>query len=68
MDIKRLNYGIITLIPKTKEAVRIQQYKPICLLNCLYKWFIKLLTSRLEGVADRLIHRNQVAFIGGGIL
>jgi hypothetical protein len=28
-----LNFGIITLLPKCEEAIRIQQYRPICLLN-----------------------------------
>lgn len=32
-DICRINYGIITLLPKIKEASRIQQFRPICLLN-----------------------------------
>jgi hypothetical protein len=31
MDIKRINYDIIALLPKSKEASRIQQFKPICL-------------------------------------
>ena len=44
-DSCRLNYGIITLLPKIKEASIIQQYKPICLLNCLYKLITKILTS-----------------------
>jgi hypothetical protein len=30
MDIRRLNYGVITLLPKVKEATKIQQYTPIC--------------------------------------
>jgi hypothetical protein len=37
LDVRRLNYGIITLLPKTKEANKIQQFRPICVLNCLYK-------------------------------
>jgi hypothetical protein len=65
LDIRRINYDIITLIPKTKEAIKIQQYIPIYLLSCLYKWFTKILTMRIEAVGDRIIHRNQVAFIGG---
>ena len=28
-----LNFGVITLLPKTQEAYKIQQYRPICLLN-----------------------------------
>jgi hypothetical protein len=65
LDIKRLNYGTITLLPKVKDANRIQQFRPICLLNCLYKWFTKLLTMRLEPVAKRLIHKSRSAFIQG---
>jgi hypothetical protein len=65
LDIRRINYGIITLIPKTKEAIKIQQYIPIYLLRCMYKWFTKILTMRIEAVADQIIHRNQVAFVGG---
>jgi hypothetical protein len=65
LDIKGLNYGTITLLPKVKDAMRIQQYIPICLLNCIYKWFTKCLTIRLEPVAGRIIHKSQTAFIQG---
>jgi hypothetical protein len=65
LDIKRLNYGTITLLPKVKDAIRIQQYRPICLLNCIYKWFTKCLTIRLEHVAERIIHKNHTTFIQG---
>lgn len=65
LDIKRINYGIITLLPKTKEASMIQQFRPICLLNCLYKWFTKCLTLRVEPVVGRIIHRSQTAFLKG---
>lgn len=37
LDVKRLNYGVITLVPKVQEANTIKQYKPICLLNVDYK-------------------------------
>jgi hypothetical protein len=43
-DRKRINYGIITLLPKVKEAKKIQQFRHICLLNCQFKWFTKCLT------------------------
>jgi hypothetical protein len=61
----RLNYGIITLLPKLKEAYKIQQFRLICLLNCIYKLFTKVLTLRLEPVASRIIHLYQSAFIAG---
>jgi hypothetical protein len=65
LDIKRINFGIITLLTKAKEAERIQQFRPICLLNCLYKWFTKCLTIRLELVACRIIHKSQTTFLKG---
>ena len=58
-----MNYGIITLLPKVADAEKIQQYKHICLLNCLYKWITKVLTLRLEPLMDKLILINQTAFM-----
>jgi len=63
LEVNRLNYGIITLLPKVQDAENIQQYRPICLLNCIYKWITKVLTLRLEKVADNLILVNQTAFM-----
>lgn len=37
LDLKRLNYGVITLVTKLKEANTIKQCRPICLLNVDYK-------------------------------
>jgi hypothetical protein len=65
MDIKRINYGIITLLSKIKEVERIQQFRPIYLLNCLFKWFTKCLTLRLEPLVGRIIHKAQTTFIEG---
>ena len=47
LDVHRLNYGVINLLPKVKDAIRIQQFRPICLLNCLYKWITKTLTLKI---------------------
>jgi len=65
VDISRLNYGVITLLPKVSDATKIQQCRPICLLNCLYKLITKVLTVRLEKTAEKLIHHNQTAFMKG---
>ena len=65
VDISRINYGVITLLPKVSDAVRIQQFRPICLLNCLYKLITKTLTLRIEKVAEKLIHPNQTTFMKG---
>lgn len=37
LDVSHINYGIITLLPKLKKASKIQQFRPICLLNYLCK-------------------------------
>jgi hypothetical protein len=63
--LRRLNYGMISLIPKLKEANNIHQYRPIYVLNIDYKWFTKVLTMRLTPMADKLIRKNQTAFIPG---
>jgi len=65
LDVCRLNYGILTLLPKVQDAAKIQQFRPICLLNCLYKWITKVLTIRLETLTNRLILQTQAAFLKG---
>lgn len=57
LDVNRINYGVITLLPKLKEANKIQQYRPICLLNVKCKIFTKVLTIRMENVMGRIISR-----------
>jgi hypothetical protein len=65
LDVSRINYGIITLLPKSKGATKIQQYRLICLLNCIYKLITKVLTIRIEPYAQKLISEHQTAFIKG---
>ena len=62
---RRLNYGIITLLPKIQDAEKIQQFRPICLLSCLYKWITKVLTIRLENLVNKLILKSKSAFMKG---
>jgi hypothetical protein len=65
LNLRRLNFGMISLIPKIKEANTIKQYRPICILNVAYKWFSKVLTMRLTPFTDKVISENQTAFIPG---
>jgi hypothetical protein len=60
-----LNFGEIILLPKIKEAERIQQYRPICLLNVSFKIFTKVATIRLNTVANHVVRRSQTAFMQG---
>jgi hypothetical protein len=63
LDVKRLNYGVITLLPKLVGAEKITQYRPICLLRCIYKLITKRLTLRLEPCSGKLFSIQQNAFI-----
>jgi hypothetical protein len=65
LDIQRLNYGVITLVPKLKEANNIKHFRPIGLLNIDFKCFTKVLTNRLIPVAKKIISKNQTCFIKG---
>ena len=58
-----LNFGVITLLPKTQDASKIQQYKHICLLNVSFKIFTKVATIRINSVAEDLISSTQTAFM-----
>ena len=55
LDLYRLNFDIITLIPKVNNAIKIQQYRPICVLNVSFKIFTKVGTNRLNMVAKTVV-------------
>jgi hypothetical protein len=65
LELFRLNFGEIVLLPKVNEAERIQQYRPICLLNFSFKIFMKVATLRLNTVADHVVRPSQTAFMQG---
>jgi len=65
LDLFSLNFGIISLIPKTQNATTIQQYRPICVLNVSFKIFTKVGTNRLNKVAKSVVSPTQTAFMPG---
>uniref|UniRef100_I1P400 Reverse transcriptase domain-containing protein n=1 Tax=Oryza glaberrima TaxID=4538 RepID=I1P400_ORYGL len=65
LPLHRLNFGIITLLPKQKDASRIQQYRPIYLLNVSFKIFTKIMANRIALVAQKVIKPSQTAFLPG---
>jgi hypothetical protein len=58
INISRLNYGMIILIPKEEETRSLKKYKPISLINCSFKDFGKALNNRLVAISDRLLAPN----------
>jgi hypothetical protein len=68
VDIARPNFGIISLIPKVKGADQIKQFRPIALINVIFKFVSKAYAIRLAPLAHRTIDRGQSAFIQGRCL
>lgn len=64
LDVQRLNYGVITLLPKISGADRIQQFRPICLC-CPYKLITKVMDRRVAKYANKFISPTQNAFVKG---
>lgn len=65
LDIFLLNFVVLALIPKEKDATSMKKFKPTSLLNCVFKFFTKVLTNRLGLLMHFLISYNQSAFIKG---
>jgi hypothetical protein len=61
----QLNFGTIILLPKKEDAIQIQQYRPICLLNVSFKIFTKVGTNRVTKVAHLVVKPTQTAFMPG---
>jgi hypothetical protein len=65
LPLHSLNFRTIILLTKCKDASKIQQYKPICLLNVSFNIFTKVLTNRIIELADKIIRPSHTAFIPG---
>jgi hypothetical protein len=65
IDIARLNYGVLSLIPKVPGADKISHFKPIALINVIFKIVPKAFALKLNPIAHRVISPNQTAFIKG---
>ena len=65
LPLYKLNFGVITLLPKKEDTMQIQQYRPICLLNVCFKIFTKVGTNRITGIAPKVIRPTQSAFMPG---
>ena len=61
----RYNETHVRLIPKTRGAKAVADYRPIALCNTHYKIIAKVLTSRLQPVLQAIISSNQSAFVKG---
>jgi hypothetical protein len=53
------------LIPKKGDLSKIKNWRPISLLNCLYKIISKAINERLKLVSNRILSRAQKGFTKG---
>jgi len=60
---RSINTSFITLLPKIEGPTRINDFRPISLLNSSLKIITKIMANRLQEVIPILIHRNQYGFI-----
>ena len=65
IGLRRLNYEIISLIPKVPGASDIRQFRPITVINVIFRILAKGYANRVTLLADRVTHPNQSAFIKG---
>jgi hypothetical protein len=65
VDISRLNFGILSLIPKVPGANELKLFRPIAPINVIFTFVAEAYALRLCHVAHRMISRNQSAFIKG---
>ena len=58
--------GVITYLPKpNKSRHYLKNWRPISLLNVLYKLASSVISNRLKTVLDKLINQDQKGFIAG---
>lgn len=62
-DLNSINETYITLIPKTKNASKVGEFRPISFCNVVYKIISKVLANRLKIILPDIISPNQSAFI-----
>lgn len=57
--------GVIRLIPKSGELSFLKNWRPITLMNLLYKIISKILANRLKQYLSFLVDEEQTGFIAG---
>jgi hypothetical protein len=58
-----INEANIVLLPKTKDATSLSDYRPISLINSVVKIITKILANRLAPHMNSLVSHAQNAFI-----
>ena len=65
MEDDSFNRGIMYPLYKKKDKTKIENYRPLTMLETDYKILTKVLSQKLGVVAPDLIHENQAGFVPG---
>ena len=60
---EELNVSKIALLPKSEDRIKIQNYRPISLLNTLYKIVAKVYANRMKPLLHNWILPSQTGFV-----
>jgi hypothetical protein len=64
-NLHSVNEALLTLLPKSAEALTVKDYRPILLIHIVGKLLSKVLANRLAPKLAGLVHISQSAFIKG---
>ena len=59
---------LLSLVPKTTDAEKMSDFRPIACCNVMYKVISKILATRLKATLPEAIELNQCAFVVGRLL
>ena len=62
---KAYTRGVMCLLFKKKNKAKIENYRPVTLMNTDYKLYTKTIATKLGKVAPTLLHPNQAGFVPG---
>jgi hypothetical protein len=63
INTQSINGSYITLVSKNNDPIRVNDNRPISLLNSSIKLITKILADRLQTMIMKLFHQNQYGFI-----
>jgi hypothetical protein len=63
--LKGVHSTFIALIPKVTSPQRLNDFRPISLVGCMYKVLVKVLVNKLRAVIGSVVSHSQSAFVKG---